>query len=168
MNDPKLEETRKVWADRPDPAPATTHSKSDPALFTEPETDTSKNEAAFTHAGVACPRCGKSFKNPKALGPHKRHCSDRREMSPNKPARKPAKPNRETVVHPATTVNHPPHYNVGKIEVIAAIEDWQLGFCLGNVVKYVARAEHKGNALEDLKKAQWYLNRHIQSLSHEH
>ena len=36
-------------------------------------------------------------------------------------------------------VNHPKHYNVGKIEVIDAIQDWELDFCLGNVVKYIAR-----------------------------
>jgi len=67
-------------------------------------------------------------------------------------------------VKKSDAVNHPKHYNVGKFEVIDVIEDWKLGFCLGNTVKYIARAEHKGNALEDLKKAAWYLNRHIQKL----
>lgn len=62
------------------------------------------------------------------------------------------------------TVNHPPHYNVGKIEVIDAIEDWRLGFNLGNAVKYIARAEHKGRYLEDLHKASWYLDREIKRL----
>jgi hypothetical protein len=57
-------------------------------------------------------------------------------------------------------VNHPPHYNAGSIEVIDAIEAWGLGFNDGNVVKYVARAKHKGG-LTDLKKALWYLQRHI-------
>lgn len=61
----------------------------------------------------------------------------------------------------ADNVNHPSHYNSGKIEVIDAIEDWQLGFHLGNVVKYVARSKHK-NGIEDLKKAKWYLERFIQ------
>lgn len=60
------------------------------------------------------------------------------------------------------TVVHPDHYNFGSIEVIDAIDDWGLNFELGNVVKYVARAEHKGKALEDLKKAQWYLDREIE------
>jgi len=59
------------------------------------------------------------------------------------------------------TVNHPAHYNTGKIEVIEAIEDWGLGFHAGNVVKYVARYKHK-NGLEDLRKAAWYLNRLIE------
>lgn len=61
-------------------------------------------------------------------------------------------------------VNHPEHYNAGKIEVIDAIEDWRLGFGLGNVVKYVSRAEKKGNTLEDLLKARWYLDREIEKL----
>lgn len=58
-------------------------------------------------------------------------------------------------------INHPPHYTHGDIEPIDAIEAWGLGFCLGNVVKYVARAGHKGDRLEDLKKASWYLEREI-------
>lgn len=63
-----------------------------------------------------------------------------------------------------STVNHPAHYNTGKIEVIDAIEDWQLDFHLGNVVKYVARAGRKGEMIEDLNKARWYLERKIQQL----
>ena len=58
-------------------------------------------------------------------------------------------------------VNHPSHYNKGKIEVIDFIEDQGLSFHLGNVIKYVARAGAKGDKLEDLKKAQWYLDRYI-------
>lgn len=61
-----------------------------------------------------------------------------------------------------SAVDHPSHYNVGKIEVIDAIEDWELGFSLGNAVKYIARADHKGKAIEDLQKAAWYLNREIE------
>lgn len=61
-------------------------------------------------------------------------------------------------------VNHPEHYTHGGIEVIDAIEAWKLGFHLGNVVKYVARAEHKGKPLEDLRKARWYLDRAIQNI----
>lgn len=66
-----------------------------------------------------------------------------------------------------SAVNHPAHYNTGRIEVIDAIEDWRLGFCLGNAVKYIARAAHKGHELEDLKKAAWYLQREIARLSRE-
>ena len=61
-----------------------------------------------------------------------------------------------------SAVDHPKHYNAGKIEVIDAIEDWGLGFHLGNVVKYITRADHNGNRKEDLLKAQWYLNRAIE------
>ncbi len=50
-------------------------------------------------------------------------------------------------------IHQPPHYTFSRIEVIDAIEAWQLGFHLGNVVKYVARAAHKGQQLDDLKKA---------------
>lgn len=64
-------------------------------------------------------------------------------------------------------VNHPSHYNAGKIEVIDFIEDQQLGFHEGNVVKYVARAKHKGTELKDLEKAQWYLQRRIENLRKE-
>ena len=58
-------------------------------------------------------------------------------------------------------VNNPAHYTFGTVEVIEAIEAWELGFHLGNVVKYVARAARKGRYLEDLKKARWYLEREI-------
>ena len=63
-------------------------------------------------------------------------------------------------------VNHPSHYNSGKIEVIEAIEDWDLNFHLGNSVKYIARAGKKdpGKVIEDLKKAAWYLKRKIELL----
>jgi hypothetical protein len=67
----------------------------------------------------------------------------------------------------AEKVNHPAHYNSGKIEVIDAIHDWGLDFCLGNVVKYVARHNHKENSLEDLKKAKWYLEYFIAGLEGE-
>jgi len=59
------------------------------------------------------------------------------------------------------TINHPSHYNSGKIEVIDYIEDQKLGFHLGNAVKYICRAEHKGKKIEDLKKAIWHLEREI-------
>jgi hypothetical protein len=62
-------------------------------------------------------------------------------------------------------VDHPSHYNSGKIEVIDAIEDWNLGFHLGNVVKYIARSPHKGTPIEDLKKAKWYLDRYIENVA---
>lgn len=63
-------------------------------------------------------------------------------------------------------VNHPPHYTRGKYEPIEVIEDWGLGFCLGNAVKYIARAGHKDPAkeIEDLKKARWYIDREVARL----
>ncbi len=61
-------------------------------------------------------------------------------------------------------IHQPPHYTFSRIEVIDAVEAWQLGFHLGNVVKYVARAAHKGQQLDDLKKARWYLDREIARL----
>jgi hypothetical protein len=62
-------------------------------------------------------------------------------------------------------VNHPPHYKAGGIETIDFIEAKSLNYNLGNVVKYITRADLKGNKLEDLQKAQWYLNREIKNLS---
>ena len=62
----------------------------------------------------------------------------------------------------ADTVNHPPHYKVGGIETIDFIEAKGLDYNLGNVVKYVTRADHKGNKLQDLQKAKWYLDRAIE------
>ena len=64
-------------------------------------------------------------------------------------------------------INHPAHYNVGKYEVIDVIEDWRLGFCLGNAVKYIARAGRKDPAKteEDLRKAVWYIERFIKNES---
>ena len=61
-------------------------------------------------------------------------------------------------------VNHPSHYKVGGIETIDFIEAKELGYLLGNVVKYISRADHKDNKLENLKKAQWYLNRVVSNL----
>ena len=61
-------------------------------------------------------------------------------------------------------VNHPAHYKVGGIETIDFIEAKQLSYHLGNVVKYITRADHKGNEIEDLHKARWYLNREIARL----
>jgi hypothetical protein len=61
------------------------------------------------------------------------------------------------------TINHPAHYGGADnpYEAIKVIEAWALGFCLGNTVKYISRAGKKGDALEDLKKARWYLDHEI-------
>lgn len=63
-------------------------------------------------------------------------------------------------------VNHPSHYTDGNIEVMDFIEDKQLNFARGNVIKYVSRAGKKdpNKELEDLLKSMWYLNREIERL----
>jgi len=59
-------------------------------------------------------------------------------------------------------VNHPAHYKVGGIETIDFIEAKRLNYNMGNAVKYIARANHKGNRKQDLEKAIWYLKREIE------
>ena len=66
-------------------------------------------------------------------------------------------------------VNHPDHYQFGKnkeYEAIKVIDAWELGFSLGNTVKYISRAGKKESdkELQDLKKAMWYLQHHIEEL----
>jgi hypothetical protein len=63
-------------------------------------------------------------------------------------------------------VDHPKHYG-GKnnpYEAIKVIEAWDLGFCLGNTIKYISRAGKKDNTLQDLEKALWYLEREVNKL----
>ena len=62
-------------------------------------------------------------------------------------------------------INKPQHYTHGGIQTWDVIEAWRLNFNLGNVVKYISRADHKGKRLEDLKKARAYLDREI--MKHE-
>ena len=70
-------------------------------------------------------------------------------------------------------INHPPYYTIGGIEAIEVIEAWELGFCLGEVVKYICRRGRKGLRyrktieIQDLKRAQWYLARRIEQLEKE-
>lgn len=65
----------------------------------------------------------------------------------------------------ADAINRPAHYTHG-IEPIVAIESWKLNFCLGNAVKYIARAGHKDptKLVEDLEKGRWYLDHEISRL----
>ena len=60
-------------------------------------------------------------------------------------------------------VNHPKHYTVKGIEPIEYIESHDFNFNLGNVIKYVSRADYKGSEIEDLKKAKWYLEKEIET-----
>jgi len=65
-------------------------------------------------------------------------------------------------------VNHPNHYGgeANQYEAIKVIDAWNLGFSLGNTIKYISRAGKKdvNKELEDLKKARWYLDHHIKTL----
>ena len=62
-------------------------------------------------------------------------------------------------------INSPSHYAEGrKYEPIAVIEDWSLGYHLGNALKYISRAGRKDDVLQDLRKAAWYVNREIERL----
>lgn len=58
-------------------------------------------------------------------------------------------------------IDRPAHYTFGDIEVIDAIEAWRLDHHEGNAIKYIVRAEHKENRIEDLRKAVYYLKRKI-------
>jgi uncharacterized protein DUF3310 len=63
-------------------------------------------------------------------------------------------------------INHPEHYGGADnpYEAIKVVEAWNLDFYLGNVIKYISRAGKKGEELEDLKKAKWYLDRKIERM----
>ena len=65
-------------------------------------------------------------------------------------------------------VNHPDHYQgSGGMEVIDIIENYDLGFSLGNAIKYILRSNKKGSAKQDLEKAIWYIRREINNLVEE-
>ena len=67
-----------------------------------------------------------------------------------------------TMVEPQPDpVNHPYHYKVGGIETIDFIEAKNLNYNMGNAVKYISRADHKGNKKQDLEKAKWYIDREL-------
>jgi len=66
-------------------------------------------------------------------------------------------------------INHPKHYNINwqgekAIETYDYINSWRMGYAEGNIIKYVSRHKYKGKALQDLKKARWYLNKIIDEL----
>lgn len=76
-------------------------------------------------------------------------------------------------IDPEEKVNHPQHYNKGNIEVIEIMEqiarDYEpdVAVNISNVIKYIARANHKDNLVEDLNKAKWYLNRAVELVSED-
>jgi len=66
-------------------------------------------------------------------------------------------------------INRPKHYNINwageqAIETFEYIKSWKMGYAEGNVIKYVSRHKYKGKALQDLKKASWYINKMIEEL----
>lgn len=62
-------------------------------------------------------------------------------------------------------VNFPPHYQGNKFEVIDIIDDFGLSFNTGNAIKYILRADKKGNKKQDLLKAIWYLEHELNKLN---
>lgn len=130
---------------------------------------------------LTCEGCGETFihKKEKAQGRWPKYCPTCLPKYSKVPKRKEvdvilANMVANTLEEPEVKVveedviNHPSHYTRGKIEVIDFIEDQQLPYHLGNVIKYIARAGHKGDKLEDLKKARWYLDRYINEvMQHE-
>ena len=69
-------------------------------------------------------------------------------------------------------INHPKHYNINwkgeqAIETFNYINSWRMGYAEGNIVKYVSRYKYKGKALQDLKKARWYLDKLINEVENE-
>ena len=62
---------------------------------------------------------------------------------------------------PKDLINSPDHYTAGGIETIDFIEAKEVNYHVGNAIKYLSRAKHKGDYLENIKKAQWYINREV-------
>ena len=131
---------------------------------------------------LTCEVCGTTFihKKEKAQGRWPKYCPECLPKYSKVPKKKEVavEPVDQTIEEPEVKVvevpknedviNHPSHYTRGKIEVIDFIEDQQLPYHLGNVIKYIARAGYKGDKLEDLKKARWYLDRYIKGvMQHE-
>lgn len=129
---------------------------------------------------LTCEGCGTTFihKKEKAQGRWPKYCPDclpkyskvpkKKEETVQTIAEKVVKaieePEVKVTPKEEDVINHPSHYTRGNIEVIDFIEDQQLPYHLGNVIKYIARAGHKGDKLEDLKKARWYLDRYIKEV----
>ena len=131
---------------------------------------------------LTCEGCGATFvhKKEKAQGRWPKYCPEclpkyskvpkKKEVAVEPVAQTIEKPEVKVVEVPKNedVINNPSHYTRGKIEVIDFIEDQQLPYHLGNVIKYIARAGYKGDKLEDLKKARWYLDRYINEvMQHE-
>ena len=132
---------------------------------------------------LTCEGCGTTFihKKEKAQGRWPKYCPECLPKYSKVPKKKEVdvtlanmvantleEPEVKVVELKEDVINRPSHYTRGKIEVIDFIEDQQLPYHLGNVIKYIARAGYKGDKLEDLKKARWYLDRYIKGvMQHE-
>lgn len=132
---------------------------------------------------LTCEGCGATFihKKEKAQGRWPKYCPECLPKYSKVPKKKEVavEPVEQTIIEKVEpevkvvelkedVINHPSHYTRGKIEVIDFIEDQQLPYHLGNVIKYIARVGYKGDKLEDLKKARWYLDRYINEvMQHE-
>ena len=140
-------------------------------VMTPPGTGVSKE--------LTCEACGETFihRKDKPTGRWPKYCPECLPKYSKVPKKKEVQtivekvePEVKTIELPKRedVINHPSHYTRGKIEVIDFIEDQQLPYHLGNVIKYIARAGYKGDKLEDLKKARWYLDRYINEvMQHE-
>lgn len=132
-----------------------------------------KKEKAQGRWPKYCPTCLPKYskvpkKKEEVVKTQETHIEDSKKLTVYTPTIE--EPKVKVVELPKTedVINHPSHYTRGKIEVIDFIEDQQLPYHLGNVIKYIARAGHKGDKLEDLKKARWYLDRYINEvMQHE-
>ena len=122
-----------------------------------------------TSKELTCEGCGTTFihKKEKAQGRWPKYCPECLPKYSKVPKKKDEAAAVEIVQEPEVkfveepkkedVINHPSHYTRGNIEVIDFIEDQQLPYHLGNVIKYIARAGHKGDKLEDLKKSKMVL-----------
>lgn len=132
-------------------------------------------EAGYSKV-ITCEACGETFihRKDKSAGRWPKYCPACLPKYSKVPKKKEVQAIAEKIVkaieepevkvttNKEDVINHPSHYTRGNIEVIDFIEDQQLPYHLGNVIKYIARAGHKGDKLEDLKKARWYLARYIE------
>lgn len=118
---------------------------------------------------IICAKCGGGMEPSAAIIPTV-ICRDcKRRYSPVENSGCPQCHSLRRVNDAKEEVNHPPHYGGDTTyEAIKVIEAWELGFNLGNTVKYISRAGKKQDILKDLKKAAWYLNREITNVEETH
>jgi hypothetical protein len=127
-----------------------------------------KKDVIGKHIKTILSTTDKPVTKDKPLSAYERLMKDSLAMSSNERPRIRMQVSPSTnIVKPYGTdmVNHPPHYTAGGIETIDFIEAKKLGYNLGNVVKYITRSDLKGDRLENLKKAQWYLNREVNNMT---